>query len=279
MAMPNDGAAWIAMRYELTGPCVTVCTACASGADALIAGYQMIVSGEADLVFTGGAEAPVVRSAVAGFAKLRALSVRNDEPQGASRPFSKDRDGFVIAEGAAILVLEAAEHAKARGARAHAYLRGFGRSSDAYHVTAPHPDGRGARQAIERALHGTSADPRDVGLINAHGTSTPPNDIVEARAIRAALGPAADHVPVTATKSVTGHALGASGAIEAVATVQALTSGLIPPTLNFDLPDPEIDLDIVHGSARTAALDLALSSSFAFGGHNVVLAFARAGAT
>jgi 3-oxoacyl-[acyl-carrier-protein] synthase II len=276
MSMANDASAWIAIRYGVTGPCVTVSTACASGADALIAGYQMIVSGEADVVLAGGAEAPVVRSIVSGFAKMGALSMRNDEPAGASRPFSKDRDGFVIAEGAAVLVLESAAHAAARGARTYAHLRGYGRSSDAHHVTMPHPQGLGALRALRRALSHVDAEPGDVGMVNCHGTSTVLNDNAEALAIRDALGTAADHIPVTATKSLIGHSLGAAGAIEAVATVQALHSGLVPPTANVEDLDPEIDLDVVSGAPRRADMALALSNSFAFGGHNVVLAFGKA---
>lgn len=276
MSMANDASAWIAIRYGVTGPCVTVSTACASGADALIAGYQMIVSGEADVVLAGGAEAPVVRSIVSGFTKMGALSMRNDEPAYASRPFSKDRDGFVIAEGAAVLVLESQAHAAARGARKYAYLRGYGRSSDAHHVTMPHPQGLGALQALRRALHHVDASPADVGMVNSHGTSTVLNDIAEAVAIRDALGPAADRIPVTATKSLIGHSLGAAGAIEAVATVQALHSGTVPPTANVEDLDPEIDLDVVCDAPRPGSMDLALSNSFAFGGHNVVLAFGAA---
>jgi 3-oxoacyl-[acyl-carrier-protein] synthase II len=273
MSMINDPAAWTSIRYGFTGPCLAVATACASGADAIVAGYQMITCGEADVVLAGGAEAPVVRGIVSGFAKLGALSRRNAEPERASRPFSKDRDGFVIAEGAAVLVLESAAHAAARGARAHAELRGYGRSSDAHHVTMPHPSGAGAAAAITAALRGAGAEPGDVGLVNAHGTGTALNDVTEALAIRAArLG----DVPVTATKSLVGHALGAAGAIEAVATVQAVTSGLVPPTANLDEVDPEIDLDVVCGASR-ALKGLALSNSFAFGGHNVVLAFAPVG--
>lgn len=274
MGMVNDPSAWVAINHGFRGPCTTVATACASGADAIVAGYQMIASGEADVVIAGGAEAPVTRSLVSGFTKLGALSRRNDEPERASRPFSADRTGFVIGEGAAVLVLESAESARARGARAHAELRGFGRTSDAYHVTMPHPDGRGAAAAMVRALRSSDATPGDVGSVNAHGTSTTLNDHVEAVAIREALGDAAP--PVTAIKAITGHTLGAAGAIEAVATVQTITSGLVPPILNLDEVDPGIDLDLVRDVARPVRPALALTNSFAFGGHNVVLAFAPA---
>ena len=275
MAMINDAASWLAIRHGFTGPCAAVATACASGADAIVTGCQMIACGEADVVLAGGTEAPVVRAIVAGFAKLGALSPRNDEPHRASRPFGKDRDGFVIAEGAAVLVLESAAHARARGARSHARLAGYGRSADAHHVTMPHPEGAGAARAITAALRSAGASPRDVGLVNAHGTGTAQGDLAEALALRGSLGAAAEQVPVTATKSLIGHSLGAAGAIEAVATVQALASGLVPPTANLDEPDPEIGLDVVSGAPRPVSAALALSNSFAFGGHNVVLAFAR----
>lgn len=277
MSMNNSASAWVAIRYGITGPCLAVSTACASGADAIVSAYQMIASGEVDVVLAGGAEAPVVRSVVSGFAKMGALSTRNGEPAGASRPFSKDRDGFVIAEGAAVLLLESEAHARARGARVHAYLSGYGRSSDAHHATMPHPEGIGARQALRRALRSADAQPCDVGMVNSHGTSTPLNDIAEAVAIRDVFGSATDSVPVTATKSLIGHSLGAAGAIEAVATVQALAASTVPPTANVDDLDPEIDLDVVRGTPRRGSMALALSNSFAFGGHNVVLAFSSAG--
>ncbi|MPQ96883.1 beta-ketoacyl-ACP synthase II [Modestobacter sp. I12A-02628] len=274
MAMINDASAWVAINYGFRGPCTTVATACASGADAIVAGYQMIALGEADIVLAGGTDAPITRTIVSGFDKLGALSRRNDDPAGASRPFSADRTGFVIAEGSAVVVLESEKSARARGVRAHAELRGFGRTSDAHHVTMPHPDGRGACEAMLQALRSADAAPGDVRMVNAHGTSTTLNDAIEARAVRAALGTAS--APVTATKSLIGHTLGAAGAIEAVATVQALASGMIPPVLNLEDVDPEIELDLVRGEARKMAPGLALSNSFAFGGHNVVLAFAPA---
>jgi len=272
MGMVNGAAAWIAIHYGLTGPCTTVCTACAAGSDALVAAHHMIAAGEADIVLAGGAEAPVVRGVVAAFTRLTALSGRNDEPQRASRPFAKDRDGFVIAEGAAVLVLEAPAHAAARGAAELARLVGYGRSCDAHHVTMPHPGGVGARVAIEAALRSAGAAPSDVRFVNAHGTGTVQNDAAEARALHAAFG-AGGVPPVTATKSITGHALGAAGALEAVATVQALTAGLVPPAANQDEPDTELGLDVVADEPRPVASGLALSNSFAFGGHNVVLAF------
>jgi len=272
MGMINDPAAWVSIRHGFTGPCLAIATACASGADAIVAGSQMIATGEADIVLAGGTEAPVVRGIVCGFDRLSALSHRNDDPAGASRPFNKDRDGFVLGEGAALLVLESAAHARARGAHVHAALRGYGRSSDAHHVTMPHSDGEGARKAIDRALRSAGAVAADVAAVNAHGTSTTLNDMTEARAIRAALGDVG--VAVTATKSLVGHALGAAGAIEAVGTVQMLTSGLVPPIANLNDPDPGVDLDVVRSAPRELTGTLVLSNSFAFGGHNVVLALA-----
>jgi 3-oxoacyl-[acyl-carrier-protein] synthase II len=274
MSMINDPSASIAIKYGTTGPCTTVTTACASGADALVAAAQMIRLGEADVVLAGGAEAPLSRSVLAGFSRLGALSEENDEPASACRPFSADRVGFVMGEGSAVLVLESAEHAAARGAHVQARLVGYGRSSDAYHVTMPHPEAVGARAAITAALRDAGAQPSDVDFVNAHGTGTLLNDHAEAVAMREVFGARVHEIPVTATKSMTGHSLGAAGAVEAVATVQAVASGIIPPTANLRVPDPELGIDVVHGEAREARVRLALSNSFAFGGHNVVLAFA-----
>ena len=275
MAMANSPAASISLEHDLHGPSTAVVSACASGAEALVAAYQMIVSGEADVVLAGGTEAPVTGLVVGGFAKVRALSRRNDEPDRASRPFSADRDGFVLAEGAAVLVVESAEHAAARGAEALAELRGYGRSSDAYHITAPNPEGAGARQAILAALRSARLSAADVSYVNAHGTGTVYNDAAEARALHAALGPETGRVPVSSTKSMTDHSLGAAGAIEAVVCVQALRHGVVPPTINLNEPDPELGLDVVAETPREAPLAAVLSNSFAFGGHNVVLAFTR----
>jgi 3-oxoacyl-[acyl-carrier-protein] synthase II len=276
MAMPNNAASWIATHYGFTGPSTAVVTACASGAEAVAVAYLMIAAGVADVVLTGGAEAPITPIVVTGFASMRALSRRNDEPQRASRPFSADREGFVLAEGAAILVLESAAHAAARGARVHARLAGVASTSDAFHITRPRPDGDGARRALTTAMTGAGLRPQDVSYLNAHGTGTHFNDAAEVVAVCAALGDAAAHVPVSSTKSLTGHSLGASGAIEAVASIQALTSGVIPATANLDQPDPALTLDFVPHEPRAAAVRAVLSSSFAFGGHNVVLAFTRA---
>ncbi|MFH0244675.1 beta-ketoacyl-[acyl-carrier-protein] synthase family protein [Streptomyces sp. HK10] len=275
MSMANSAAAWISIRYGLTGPCTTSVTACAGGADALVAAHQMIVSGEADVVLAGGAEAPVTPVIVSGFARTGALSGRNGEPERASRPFSADRDGFVLGEGAAVLILEEAGHAAARGAVPLAEFRGYGRSGDAHHIVAPRPDGAAAARAVTRALRSAGLTPEDISYVNAHGTGTPFNDASEARALGIALGPAATRIPVSATKSMTGHTLGAAGAIEAVVSVQAVANGILPPTANLDVPDPGLDLDLIGRRPREAAVAAVLSNSFAFGGHNVVLAFTR----
>lgn len=274
-AMGNSAAALISIEHGLSGPTSTAVSACASGADALVAAYQMIACGEADVVLAGGTEAPLVEPIVGGFARMGALSRWDGEPSGASRPFHADRDGFVLAEGAAMLVLESAGHAAARGAPILAELAGYGRASDAFHVTMPHPDGDGARRALQAALRHAGVAPAEVSYINAHGTGTAFNDAGEVRAIRAALGDAAEKVPVSSTKSQTGHTLGAAGAIEAVACVQAIINATAPPTINLDRPDPLFGLDFVGSAPRPAAIEVALSDSFAFGGHNVVLVFRK----
>ncbi len=273
MAVPSAGAASIAIRFGLSGPVTAPVTACTAGADALVAAHQAIVCGEADLVLAGGTEAPLAPTLLAGFAHMRALSRRNDEPSRASRPFSADRDGFVLAEGAAVLVLESAEHAVGRGARPYAALSGYGRTGDAYHMTRPDPSGEAAAGAVRKAMASAGLTPEDIAYVNAHGTATRFNDLAEASALRLALGDQLAKVAVSSTKSLTGHALGAAGAIEAVACVQAVASGILPPTANLDHADPDIDLDVIGVEPRPAWPSAVLSDSFAFGGHNVVLAF------
>ncbi|MGW0827535.1 beta-ketoacyl-[acyl-carrier-protein] synthase family protein [Streptomyces sp. NPDC002845] len=275
MSMSNSPASWLAIRYGLGGPVTTTVTACASGADALAMAYGMITTGEADVVLAGGTEAPVSGLAVSSFARMKALSTRNDAPELASRPFDTDRTGFVLGEGAAVLVLEASDHARARGATPLAELLGYGRTCDAHHVVAPRPDGSAAARAMTTALRAASLTPADVSHVNAHGTGTRLNDAAEATALRTALGPAASRIPVTATKSLTGHTLGAAGAIEAVAAVQSLVHQVLPPTANLDVPDPALTLDVVRNEPREATVSTVLTNSFAFGGHNVVLAFGR----
>jgi 3-oxoacyl-[acyl-carrier-protein] synthase II len=270
----NMGAAQIAMRYGFSGPSTTTVTACASGADAIGAAMRMIQYNEADVAIAGGTEADITAMSVGGFAAMRALSTRNDDPTGASRPFSRDRDGFVVAEGAAVLVLESLEHARARGANILAELVGFGRSSDAYHITEPHPEGKGAARAMLNALRDANLEASRIGYLNAHGTSTPLGDRAETIAIKQVFAQHAIRLAISSTKSMTGHTLGAAGAIEAVVSVQALMSGVLPPTINLSDPDPELDLDFIPLEARSKRVTHALSNSFAFGGHNTSLIFA-----
>ena len=233
----------------------------------------MIQQDEADIVFAGGTEAPITPMGIGGFAVMKALSTRNDSPETASRPFTASRDGFVAGEGAGVLVLEEYEHARARGARIYAEVVGFGSSADAHHITAPAPGGRGAIRAIEAALRSAGLSASSVGYINAHGTSTPANDLNETLAFKDVFG--SEVPPVSSTKSMTGHTLGAAGGIEAIATVQALHTGVLPPTRNFIDPDPELDLDYIPNEARQQQVDVALSTNFAFGGQNAAVLFKR----
>ena len=271
MCLPETAASMIAIEFGLRGPNMAVTSACATGANAIGEGMHMIRRGVSDVAVCGGTEAGVQALAVAGFSSLRAISERNDEPTRASRPFDKDRDGFVVGEGAGVLVLEELEHARARGARIHAELIGYGSNDDAYHITAPPEDGSGATECMRQALEeaGISAD--DIDYINAHGTSTPLNDVTETRALKAALGPAAYRIPASSTKSMTGHLLGATGALEAILCVKAIQDNIMPPTINLDNPDPECDLDYVPHQARRGEIRTVLSNSFGFGGHNVCL--------
>jgi 3-oxoacyl-[acyl-carrier-protein] synthase II len=268
--MANAAAAQIAQRLCLTGPNQTVMTACAAGAHAIGTSLRLLQQGDADVMLAGGAEAPICRSAVAGFQAMGALSVRVD-PTRASRPFDSSRDGFVLGEGAGVLVMEALEHARARGARIYAEVLGFGASSDAYHVCAPAPDGAGAVRAMSNALADARMAPDAVSYINAHGTSTHYNDLVESRAIRTVFGPAAP--PISATKSMIGHLVGAGAAVESILTIMSLVEGVIPPTLNLEERDPECDLDVVADSVRPLAGRIALKNSFGFGGNNASLVF------
>lgn len=274
MMIANMASAHIAMRYGFMGPSSTVVTACATGSDALGSAFRMIQLGEADIVLAGGTEAAVTPMAIGAFGVMRALSTRNHEPEKASRPFTKSRDGFVLSEGAGVLVLEEYEHAKGRGARIYAEVVGFGRSADAHHITEPHPEGKGAALAMRAALKDAGIPPEKVGYINAHGTSTPIGDKAEVLAIKQVFGEHAKRLAVSSTKSMTGHLLGAAGAVEAIATAQALYFGVLPPTINLEDPDPELDLDFLP-KPREARVEYALSNSFAFGGQNAVLAFRR----
>jgi 3-oxoacyl-[acyl-carrier-protein] synthase II len=273
MLMPNGPAATVGLEFGAHAGVHTTVSACASGSEAIAAGVEMIRSGRADVVIAGGTEASIHPLPVSGFAAMRAMSTRNDEPERASRPYDKGRDGFVLGEGAGIVVLESEAHARARGAEIYAAVAGIGITSDGYHITAPEPEGKYVSQAIGFALRDAGLQPSDIVHINAHATSTPVGDVAEINAIRGALGSAADGAAVSATKSMTGHTLGAAGAIETIATVLALKNRLAPPTINLDDPDDDLSLDVVRVDPRPLpAGDIAaLNNSFGFGGHNVVL--------
>ncbi|MHB8718932.1 MAG: beta-ketoacyl-ACP synthase II [Candidatus Dormibacteria bacterium] len=268
-------AGMIAIEFGARGPNYCVTSACASAAHALGEGAEWIRRGDAQVVIAGGTEASICALGIGTFNAMQALSTRNDEPERASRPFDRQRDGFVMGEGAAILVLEEYEAARARGARIYAELSGYGATADASHITAPEPEGDGARRSVLRALQRAGATPGDVDYINAHGTSTQLNDAAETKAIKRALGERASVVPMSSTKSMHGHLLGAAGALEAVITIKAMQDNFVPPTINLDEPDPECDLDYVPNVGRPHSIDLAISTSFGFGGHNACLAFSR----
>jgi 3-oxoacyl-[acyl-carrier-protein] synthase II len=276
MIMPNGPAATLALELGARAGAHAPVSACASGAEAIGYGLEMIREGRADLVVCGGAEAAVHPLPLAAFAAMRALSARHDAPQAASRPFDKQRDGFVLAEGAAIVVLEAEEHAKARGARSYARAAGVGMANDAHHVAAPDPEGAGAARAMAAALSDARLTAADVAHVNAHATSTPAGDVAEAMAIRRLFGTNVDGVAVTATKSCTGHLLGAAGALEAAITCLSLRDRLVPATANLDDPDDEVALDLVRMAPRPIGKGAALSNSFGFGGHDVALVFTDA---
>jgi 3-oxoacyl-[acyl-carrier-protein] synthase II len=280
MLMPNGPAGWIGLELGARAGVHTTVSACASGAEAIGYGMDMIRLGRADVVLAGGTEAPIIPLHIAAFAAMRALSTRNDEPQRASRPFDKGRDGFVLGEGAGMVVLESAEHAARRGAALYAVAAGVGYSADAHHIAQPDPAGAGAMRAISRALADSRVEPDQVVHVNAHATSTPAGDVVEGRAIAAALGTAASGVVVSATKSMTGHLLGAAGAVESVAAILALRDRVAPPTINLDGPDDQAGVDIATEPrelrARRNAPMAVLNNSFGFGGHNVALAFTAA---
>lgn len=271
----NLAPAQIAMRFGYRGVNFSIASACASGGHAVGEAFRSIRSGYHDVIVTGGSEAAVTPLGIGGFAAMRALSTRNDEPQRASRPFDRDRDGFVLAEGAGILVLESAERAQARGARVYAEVVGYGANADAYHITAPSPEGVGASKCMQLALVDADVDPTEVDYINAHGTSTPHNDLNETQAIKRVFGEHAARLAVSSTKSMTGHLMGAAGGVEASYTALALHHGVLPPTINYDTPDPECDLDYVPNRARQVPLRAALSNSFGFGGTNSCVAMKR----
>jgi len=272
MLIINSAPGTIALRFGLKGPNFAVVSACASSGHAIGEAFRKIQYGEADIMITGGAEAPIAPLAVAGFGIMRALSTRNDEPEKASRPFDRERDGFVIAEGAGILILEELEHAKRRGARIYAEISGYGATDDAYHMTAPDETGIAPSMAITKALDDAGVKPEEVDYINAHGTSTPLNDKLETRAIKIALGEEnAKKVSISSTKSMTGHMLGATSAVEAIATTLTIKDDFIPPTINYEFPDPDCDLDYTPNRGKKREVNVAVSNSFGFGGHNVSL--------
>jgi len=272
MMISDMAAGQVSIQFGLRGPNFATVSACASGAHAIGEALRLMRSGDADVVVAGGAEATITPMALAGFSSSRALSTRNDDPQRASRPFDLDRDGFVIGEGAGVLVLETEDHARRRGAPLLCELGGYGASADAYHLTAPSEDGNGAARAMSRALKDAGIPAEDVEYINAHGTSTPAGDPAEVRAVKSVFGDHARRLLVSSTKSMTGHLLGAAGGLEAVVTALALSRGVVPPTINLERPDPQCDLDFVPNQARPRAVKAALSNSFGFGGHNVTLA-------
>jgi 3-oxoacyl-[acyl-carrier-protein] synthase II len=272
--MPNAAAGQVAMTMGFTGPNTCITTACAAGAHGVGEAYRFIQEGLADVALAGGTEAVITPIAVAGFAQMQALS-RNPDPARASRPFDANRDGFVLSEGACVLVLEEAERARTRGATIYAEIAGYGASADAFHITQPEPSGSGAVLAMEAALSDAEEPPEAVGYINAHGTSTQLNDAAETRAIHKVFGDDPSDLAVSSTKSMTGHLLGAAGALEAAVCALAVNTGTLPPTINYETPDPQCDLDYVPNESRRADVQVALSNSFGFGGQNAVLAFRR----
>jgi 3-oxoacyl-[acyl-carrier-protein] synthase II len=275
MFIADIAAGIVSMQFNAKGPNYATVSACATSAHAIGDAYRTIQYGDADVMITGGAEATVTPMAIGGFANMKALSERNDSPETASRPFDATRDGFVMGEGSGIVILEELEHALKRGARIYAEIAGYGATGDAYHLTAPAPDGEGAQRAMKRALNDAGLTPADVQYINAHGTSTPANDFNETRAIKAVFGEAAMDVNVSSTKSATGHMLGAAGAVEFIISALVVGNGVIPPTINYEHPDPELDLNYTPNVCVDREVNAVLSNSFGFGGHNTTLAVKR----
>lgn len=269
--MPNSAPGNISIHFGLCGPNTAVGTACASASNAISDALRSIQRGETDVMLTGGSEAAIVHMGLGGFISARALSLRNDNPQAASRPFDKDRDGFVLSEGAGVLVIEELEHARKRGAPIVCELLGAGSTSDAYNITAPHPEGLGATRAMEVALKDARLNPTDIQYVNAHGTSTELGDAAETRALKKVFGPHARKLAISSTKSMIGHLLGASGGVELIATALTIKHGVIHPTINYQTPDPDCDLDYVPNKARESRVRHAISNSFGFGGHNCTL--------
>lgn len=275
MLMPNGAAGMIAIDNQIKGPCFSVASACASGSDGIGTAFLMIKAGMIDAALAGAAEVTICATGVAAFDRVGAMSRRNDDYSMAPQPFDKNRDGMVMGEGAAVLVLERESHAKARGANILAELAGYGATADAFHVTAPHEKGEGGSAAMRMALDSAQANVDELGYINAHGTGTPLNDQSETRAVKAAFGEQAYQIPISSTKSMTGHMMGATGALEAIFCVQVVRDGILPPTIHYETPDPECDLDYVPNQAREKKVKLVLTNAFGFGGHNAVLAIRK----
>jgi 3-oxoacyl-[acyl-carrier-protein] synthase II len=275
MFIPDMASGLVAMRFGLTGPNYCTVSACASSAHAIGEAFRLIQDCDADAMIAGGAEAAITPLAIAGFANMKALSTRNDDPAHASRPFDRTRDGFVMGDGSGIVVLESLEHAQRRGARILAEIVGYGMSADAYHMTNPAPEGRGAQQAMRGALADAKVAPADIGYINAHGTATPPGDVAETRAVKRVFGEHASQLVFGSTKSMTGHQLGAAGGVEFAICTLVIGRGVIPPTINYRTPDPECDLNCAPNHAVERRVDVAMSNSFGFGGHNVSLIVKR----
>jgi 3-oxoacyl-[acyl-carrier-protein] synthase II len=275
MFIADIAAGIVSMRFNAKGPNYATVSACATSAHAIGVAFRAIQYGDADIILSGGAEATVTPMAIGGFANMKALSERNNSPETASRPFDATRDGFVMGEGSGVVILEELEHARKRGARIYAEIVGYGATGDAYHLTAPAPDGEGAQRAMRRAMQDAGLKPSDVQYINAHGTSTPANDLNETKAIKAVFGDEAKKLNVSSTKSATGHMLGAAGAVEFIFSALAVREGKVPPTINYQTPDPECDLNYTPNQAATREMSVALTNSFGFGGHNVTLAVRR----
>lgn len=275
MLMPNGAAGMIAIDHQIKGPCFSVASACASGSDGIGTAFLMLKAGMIDAALAGAAEMTICAVGVAAFDRVGAMSRRNDDYSMAPQPFDKNRDGLVMGEGAAVLVLERESDAKARGAHILAELAGYGATADAFHVTAPHEQGAGGSAAMQMALASAGANVDELGYINAHGTGTSLNDKSETRAVKAAFGERAYNIPISSTKSMTGHMMGATGALEAIFCVQAIRDGILPPTIHYETPDPECDLDYIPNEAREKKIDLVISNAFGFGGHNAVLAIRK----
>jgi 3-oxoacyl-[acyl-carrier-protein] synthase II len=275
MLMANGASGLIAIDHGIKGPCFSVASACASGADGIGMALMMLKSGMIDVAVAGASESTITSVGVAAFDRVGAMSRQNADYSMTPAPFDKNRDGLVMGEGAAVVVLERESHARERGARIYAELAGYGSTADAFHVTAPHENGEGGSAAIKMALDSAHANPQDIGYINAHGTATQLNDMSETRAIKGALGSLAQTIPVSSTKSMTGHMMGATGALEVIFCVQAIREGVLPPTVHYRTPDPECALDVIPNQARESKIDVALSNAFGFGGHNAVLAIRR----